>query len=101
MAFYVSGNTTVPKDFKSAITAISLGNIGASSNACNFGGYNLKEPVTKEGAFTVIDYTTTVSLQCAYGQLDSLKFFGQASVASKLDCQAYEETEDYEFPIYP
>jgi hypothetical protein len=39
MAFYVSGNMTIPDNLKSAITSISLGNIGASLLACNYGAY--------------------------------------------------------------
>lgn len=37
MTFYVSGNMAIPNNLKSAITAISLGNIGASLLACNYG----------------------------------------------------------------
>lgn len=53
MAFYVSGNKSIPSDLKGAITAISLGNIGSSNEACNFGAYDLKEtPLVNK----IVDY---------------------------------------------
>jgi hypothetical protein len=57
MAFYVSGNKSIPSDFKGAITAISLGNIGSSNDACNFGAYDMVAPTVVN---KILDYEATI-----------------------------------------
>jgi hypothetical protein len=52
MLFYASGNLTKTKDLKSALTKISMGNIGASTSACSTGKYE------KIG----LDYVATINL---------------------------------------
>lgn len=82
MTFYVSGNLEIPSNLKSAITAVSLGNIGASLLACNSGTYQYQADLQ--------DYKATISLQCSYGTLDGIREFGQVSVASYIDCASFE-----------
>jgi len=46
MCFYFSGNKSVVKDFRSLIVSFSLGNIGASTPACNYAGYGIQNTST-------------------------------------------------------
>ena len=57
MAFYVSGNKSIPSDLKGAITAISLGNIGSSNDACNFGTYDIVNTIVTN---KIVDYEATI-----------------------------------------
>ena len=57
MAFYVSGNKSIPSDLKAAITAISLGNIGSSNDACNFGTYDIVNTIVTN---KIVDYEATI-----------------------------------------
>jgi hypothetical protein len=102
MAFYVSGNMTAKKsiDIKSLITAISLGNIGASNSACSYGGYNLNN--ASNNTTFASNLNATVYLSCAYGTLSALTNFGQVSVASVVDCVSWQQNQGaYSFPFYP
>jgi hypothetical protein len=86
MIFYFSGNLRVPNDLKSMITAISLGNIGASKHACD----------NSESEASGLDFKVTFDLACTYGQLDMIEQFGQASAASYIDCNSIEHTSTSE-----
>lgn len=94
MTFYLSGNLAKPTDLKSALTAISMGNIGATQIACGDGSYVFDSKLN--------DYKTKIELQCSYGVLDGLKDFGQLSAVSFVDCPSYQKNSDeFSFPFLP
>jgi hypothetical protein len=99
MMFYLSGNMTIPSDLKSALTAISLGNIGATTLACN-----AQNPIPPEGGPETSK--TTFNMQCSYGVLGKLQNWGQVSAFSFVSCEKYTTEIDegdgsYQFPFYP
>lgn len=95
MAFYASGNLALPSDLKSALTKISMGNIGATQASCQSGAY---------GTNTT---TASIELMCSYGVIDAIKTFGQMSQAQYVDCASYEatltgqNTTAFNFPFTP
>ena len=67
LCFYFSGNKSVVKDFRSLIVSFSIGNIGASSPACNYAGYSIWS--TANTTTTQSVFTSSLYLSCSYGTL--------------------------------
>ena len=100
MLFYMSGNMAIPNDLKASLTAISLGNIGATTLACSA----TKPAPPLEGEIETS--AVTFNMQCSYGVLGKIENWGQISAFSYVSCEKYtsdeaEGDEAYDFPIYP
>ena len=79
MAFYWSGNPADSYTASTVIPALSLGNIGASGNACSSGTYDRRKNLVE------------ITLKCPFGQLSSITNFGQIGGGTIVQCSAIRE----------
>ena len=79
MAFYWSGNPADSYTASTVIPALSLGNIGASGNACSSGTYDRRKNLVE------------ITLKCPFGQLSGITNFGQIGGGTIVQCSAIRE----------
>ena len=80
MIFFYHGSTDNNiKDFNSAISALSIGNIEAAKPACAIGPFkrlNLNDTVAVDADKTEIDRQVSLVLSCTIGTLNKLEDIG-------------------------
>ena len=81
------------------MAAASLGNLGSSEPVCTTSRYDL----TSESRSLLNPYAQ-FKVSCPFGELGSIKEFGQLSVSTVVDCEAAtaeDEEEAATFDFYP
>jgi hypothetical protein len=82
MIFFYHGSTDNNiKDFKTAVSALSIGNIEAAKPACSIGPFNMTEAVPIDDQKTVIDREVKLVLSCPIGILNKLEDVGQVPIS--------------------
>ena len=97
MLFFFYGTELADSSFTKIVAAASLGNLGSSDPVCKDARYDLSSPgVDKK------DPSVSISLSCPFGELWSIKEFGQVSISTPIDCEgAVKDPDNAEFEYYP
>jgi len=81
MLFFFYGTELADTSFTKVVAAASLGNLGSSQPVCSSAKYDL----TSENRSLTNPYAQ-IKVSCPFGELWSVKEFGQLSVSTFVDC---------------
>ena len=83
MLFFFYGTELADTSFTKIVAAASLGNLGSSDPVCKEGRYDLSSSPNAPN----LNPSVSISLSCPFGELWSIKEFGQVSVSTPIDCE--------------
>lgn len=97
MLFFFFGTELADTSLTKIVAAASLGNLGSSSPVCKDAKFDLiSEQANK------LNPQVNMQLSCPFGELFSIKQFGQMSISTVVDCEAAQDDPDNaNFEFYP
>ena len=97
MLFFFYGTELADTSFTKTVAAMSLGNLGSSDPVCNDARFDLSSANADK-----FNPRVSISLSCPFGELWSIKEFGQVSVSTPIDCEgATNDPDNAVFDFYP